>query len=271
LKPPQQINSSLSTIQATGLPQSYPQYILQVDESNLPLSTVTQLLNTPIGQAAQDSGEDCLTINVQRRSYANANTRLPVLFWIYGGAFQFGSTRACDATEMILSSITQGKDFAFVAVNYRVGGFGFPPGSKLLAGGSSNLGLLDQRLGLQWVADNIAKFGGDPTKVTIWGESAGSVSVMHQIALYNSNNNYSSKPLFRAAIMDSGSLIPSDLMNCPKGEAVYNQAIQNAGCATATDTLACLRSVNYTTFLNAGKFFSVERSSLHLCPFILTN
>jgi hypothetical protein len=53
-------------------------------------------------------------------------------------------------------------------VNYRIGGFGFLPGKKILKDGSANLGLLDQRLGLEWVADNIAAFGGDPAKVTIW-------------------------------------------------------------------------------------------------------
>ena len=67
-------------------------------------------------------------------------------------------------------SVKQGKPIIFVSVNYRVGGFGFLPGAEILADGASNLGLLDQRLGLEWVADNIAAFGGDPSKVTIWGE-----------------------------------------------------------------------------------------------------
>ncbi len=252
LKPPQSITSNLGTVQATGTPRACPQYLL--DTSSIPTGAIGQLLNTPILQAATDSGEDCLTINVQRPSSATANSLLPVVFWIYGGAFQFGSTQTYDASELILESVLQGKEIIYVAVNYRVSGFGFMPGKAILEDGSSNLGLLDQRLGLQWVADNIALFGGDPSRVTIWGESAGSVSVFDQMAIYNGDNTYKGKPLFRAAIMDSGSIIPSDPVDCPKGEAVYNTVVQNAGCAAANDTLECLRSVDYTTFLNAGMF-----------------
>ena len=63
----------------------------------------------------------------------------------------------------------QQQAFIFVSVNYRVGGFGFMPGNEVMKDRSANIGLLDQRLALEWVADNIAAFGGDPSKVTIWG------------------------------------------------------------------------------------------------------
>jgi carboxylesterase type B len=127
-----------------------------------------------------------------------------------------------DGTSIVADSVTQGKPVIFVAVNYRVGGFGFLPGKEVLADGSSNLGLLDQRLGLQWVADNIAAFGGDPTKVTIWGESAGAISVMDQMLLYNGDHTYKGKPLFRAGIMNSGSIVPADPVDCPKGQLIYD-------------------------------------------------
>src|ERR1700761_7272936 len=107
-----------------------------------------------------------------------------------------------DAAGLVSNAINMGKPYVFVAVNYRVGGFGFMPGSEILQDGSANLGLLDQRMGLEWVADNIESFGGDPDKVTIWGESAGSISVFNQMALYNGDANYNGKPLFRGAIMD---------------------------------------------------------------------
>jgi carboxylesterase type B len=255
LRPPQYpITGNLGIVDGTQEPRSCPQFLQQVDTSSLPAETVTELLNTPAAQAATNSGEDCLTVNVQRPSTAKEGDKLPVLFWIYGGGFEFGSTQSYDAANLILTSVLEGKPIIYVAVNYRLGGFGFLAGKKLKAEGSTNLGLLDQRAGLKWVADNIAKFGGDPSKVTIWGESAGSISVFDQMALYNGDNTYKGKPLFRAGIMNSGSIVPADPVDCPKAEVVFNTVVKNAGCDGAKDTLACLRSVDYTTFLNAGKF-----------------
>lgn len=190
-------------------------------------------------------GECAAPINRERRR------ELPVLYWIYGGGFEFGSTQSYDATNLILTSVLENKPIIYVAVNYRLGGFGFLAGKKLKAEGSTNLGLLDQRAGLKWVADNIAKFGGDPSKVTIWGESAGAISVFDQMALYNGDNTYKGKALFRGAIMNSGSIVLADLVDCRKRK--FNTVVQNAGCADAKDQLACLRSVDYTTYLNAGK------------------
>lgn len=79
---------------------------------------------------------------------------------MFGGGFELGSTQTFDATQLINTSVAQGKDVIYVATNYRLGGFGFLAGQELTAEGSVNLGLLDQRLALQWVADNIAAFGG---------------------------------------------------------------------------------------------------------------
>jgi len=153
---------------------------------------------------------------------------------------------------LLTSSLALGKPFVFVAVNYRVGGFGFLPGKEVLRDGASNLGLLDQRMGLEWVSDYIDDFGGDPDKVTIWGESAGAISVFDQMALYDGNNTYKGKPLFRAGIMNSGSVIPADPVDCPKGQAVYDQVVRTAGCSGAADTLDCLRKLPYDQFLNAA-------------------
>jgi len=174
------------------------------------------------------------------------------LFWIYGGGFEFGSTASYDAKSIVTRSVALGKPVLYVAVNYRLGGFGFMAGKELAAEGSTNLGLRDQRLGLQWVQDNIAAFGGDPTKVTIWGESAGSISVFDHTIINSGNNKYKGKPLFRGAIMDSGSVVPALNVTHPKPQAIYDTVVKNAGCSGSADTLACLRSLDYTTYLNAA-------------------
>ncbi|KAF5874933.1 putative lipase 4 protein [Botrytis fragariae] len=228
LKPPKSIIKDLGTIQATNVPTACPQ-----------------------GSASGPVGEDCLTLNIQRPSNITGYSKLPVLFWIYGGAFVGGSTQSFDATQLLQTSISSSQPFIYVAVNYRLGGFGFLAGSEILNDGSSNLGLLDQRLGLQWVADNIASFGGDPNKVTIWGESAGSISVFDQMALYGGQYHYKNKPLFRGAIMDSGSVTPAQTVDSPRAQAVYDQVVLASGCQNSTHTLKCLRALPYETFLAA--------------------
>ncbi|KAI9658333.1 MAG: hypothetical protein M1821_002466 [Bathelium mastoideum] len=255
LKPPQPINASFGTLTATGTPKSCPQFGLGTDFSSLadiPTSVLGLLADSPFGQTVSDAGEDCLTINVQRPSNATSSSKLPVLFWIFGGGFEFGSTQSYDGTSIIQRSVSMGQDVIYVAVNYRVGGFGFLAGSQLAEEGSTNLGLRDQRLGLEWVAENIAAFGGDPTKVTLWGESAGSISTFDHTVINGGDNEYKGQPLFRGAIMDSGSVIPADNVTAPQAQNIFNTVAQNAGCSGSADVLACLRGKDYTTFLNAA-------------------
>jgi carboxylesterase type B len=223
LKPPQPLTSPIGKIDASGIPKACPQFFFSVDDGSIPSDALGTILNTPLFQTVTNAGEDCLTINVQRPEGTAKDAKLPVLFWIFGGGFELGSTQMYDGTSIVRESVDQGKPVVFVAVNYRVGGFGFMPGKEILADGSSNLGLLDQRLGLQWVADNIAAFGGDPDKVTIWGESAGAISVFDQMALYDGDNTYKGKPLFRGGIMNSGSVVPAEPVDCPKGQVVYDK------------------------------------------------
>ncbi|KXH41051.1 carboxylesterase [Colletotrichum nymphaeae SA-01] len=251
LKPPVRLTDNIGTFDATGPAAACPQMVSSSDSDNILFNLLGDIANLPFVQKATGQTEDCLTITVARPQGTTADAKLPVLYWIFGGGFELGWSSMYDGTGLVQHGVDISKPFIFVAVNYRVAGFGFMPGKEILADGSANLGLLDQRMGLEWVADNIAAFGGDPDKVTIWGESAGAISVFDQMALYNGNNKYNGKALFRGAIMNSGSIVPTDPVDCPKGQAVYDKVVSEAGCAGKADTLACLRGVDYTTFLNA--------------------
>ena len=192
LRAPSPVATSFGTIQAIGQPTACPQFYTQVDTSNLPSEVIGVLLDTPFGQEIQMEGEDCLNLNVQRPAGTTADSNLPVIVWIYGGGFEFGSTQGYDGSSLIERSVALGQPVIYVAINYRVGGFGFLAGSELQNEGNTNLGLKDQRLGLQWIQENsilrpfdrhslclwliirvVAAFGGDPSKVTLWVRMSG--------------------------------------------------------------------------------------------------
>jgi carboxylesterase type B len=117
------------------------------------------------------SSEDCLFLNVQ--APANASN-LPVLVWIHGGGYGAGNGRQDFSTILGVN----GNNFVTVAIQYRLGPFGFLASDELYRRGVVNAGLLDQVFALQWVQTYIREFGGDPGAVTISGESAGGGSVM---------------------------------------------------------------------------------------------
>ncbi|MCC7375104.1 MAG: carboxylesterase family protein [Verrucomicrobiales bacterium] len=141
--------------------------------------------------------EDCLYLNVWTPA-KSADDRIPVLVWIYGGGFSFGSTSTPTHNGEHLAR----KGVVLVSINYRVGPLGFLAHPELSAEStrqvSGNYGLLDLIAGLQWVQRNIAAFGGDPGKVTIFGESAGGIAVSMLCA------SPQAKGLFRGAISQSG-------------------------------------------------------------------
>ncbi|KAK3385755.1 Alpha/Beta hydrolase protein [Podospora didyma] len=260
LKPPVRLESFASpgVIQATGVGPACPQ-MPAVDLTPLLLEVLFTLPGAQdtltFGSAVPGTEtEDCLTVSVMRPKGTRADAKLPVLFWIFGGGFEAGSPQMYNGSVLIPESVSQGKPMIIVEVNYRLGAFGFLGGKQVLADGAANLGLLDQRMGLEWVADNIAAFGGDPDAVTIWGESAGSISVFDQLALYDGNNTYKGKPLLRGAIMNSGSITPTEPVDGVRAQDVFDTVVAAAGCASAADSakLECLRGVDYDTFYAAS-------------------
>jgi len=128
-----------------------------------------------ISAAGTETGEDCLSLNVWTPGTDTA--KRPVLVWIHGGGFLVGagSTGVYDGTNL-----ARGGDVVVVSINYRLGALGYAHLSTVLGAGfeeSSNLGVRDQIAALEWVRDNIERFGGDPANVTVCGQSAGAMSV----------------------------------------------------------------------------------------------
>ncbi|CAI4212360.1 unnamed protein product [Parascedosporium putredinis] len=117
--------------------------------------------------------EDCLTLNIWRPAGTAQGDNLPVFVWLFGGGLTGGdaSDPRTDGTQMARISEELDIPIIVISLNYRVGAFGFLNGQEMTDLGLLNLGMLDQRLALHWVQDNIAAFGGDPTKVTLGGES----------------------------------------------------------------------------------------------------
>ncbi|KAI0036275.1 carotenoid ester lipase precursor [Vararia minispora EC-137] len=192
--------------------------------------------------------EDCLTVNVITPANAAPSSKLPVVFWIYGGGFEFGGTSLYNGTVIVERSLELHDPVVYVSVNYRVAAVGFPGGSEVREAGIGNLGLHDQRLGLRWVQKYISKFGGDPEKVTIWGESAGAISVASQMI----TNGGDTEGLFRAAFMQSGSPLPSGPIE--DGQPYFDIFATVAGCAESLGSTAvfdCLRNVSTEVIRNA--------------------
>lgn len=151
----------------------------------------------------EPSGEDCLYLNLWTPGAATAQSKLPVIVFLYGGGFTIGSSGMANYDGEAMAQAGA----VFVNFNYRVGAFGFlahPELSREQGGHSGNYGLLDQQAALRWVRANIARFGGDPDEVLIMGQSAGAGSVISQIF------SPGGKGLFRAAVMSSGCNFRSD-------------------------------------------------------------
>lgn len=147
----------------------------------------------------QDSGpsEDCLFLNVYAPANATPKSNLPVMFWIHGGGYAGGASSEPRHNGDFLPT----KGVVLVTINYRLGVFGFLATADLAKeanGAAGNYGLLDMVAALQWVKSNIREFGGNPSNVTIFGESAGSFAVSTLMA------SPVAKGLFQKAIGESG-------------------------------------------------------------------
>ncbi|KAF9457905.1 esterase 1 [Collybia nuda] len=200
-------------------------------------------------QAGATAGlsEDCLTINVFRPSGISSNASLPVLFWTYGGGFDAGVSSIYNGSAIVAQSVARGTPLIYVNFNYRLGPLGFPQGQEAADRGALNLALKDQLTALEWVQANIGIFGGDKTKVTVFGESAG--AIMTSILFLNSPL----PKLARAAIFESGSPGTSLSFTADRREIDWQNFVsavpECASLATSGNTFGCLRTANSSSIL----------------------
>lgn len=133
-------------------------------------------------------------------------------------------------------------------MNYRLGGYGFLSSFEVANVNNLNSGILDQRLALHWVQENIGAFGGDPTKVTIWGESAGAESVAMHLLAYGGRDD----GLFYQGIMESGSMTTPNFFPVGYYQPSYDNLTAYVGCNESVDSLECLRTNATVDQLNFG-------------------
>jgi para-nitrobenzyl esterase len=189
--------------------------------------------------------EDCLTLNVWTPAKAKPGS-LPVMVWIFGGGFVSGGTSENRQDGQFLAH----RNVVVVSMNYRLGIFGFLAQPELTAESphhaSGNYGLLDQTAALAWVKTNIAAFGGDPNNVTIFGESAGSISVSAQMA------SPLTRGLFTKAIGESGGALYGPGLTAPPRGPLEQRNVAFAQTAFGTSTLADLRKLSADDILRAA-------------------
>ncbi|CAG7561840.1 unnamed protein product [Fusarium equiseti] len=196
--------------------------------------------------------EDCLSINVIRAVGTKADSKLPVVAWIHGGGYQEGSSRdgRNNGTFLVSKSKKLGTPILFVSFNYRVGSLGMLPGPELERAGLANLGLQDQRQALRWIQENVAAFGGDPSCVTIMGESVGALSVGFHLFAYGGKDD----GLFSGAISQSGGppLTVASSRTIVEREADFQRVVEKSGCGNSKAPLDCLRTVPAEVLSKAG-------------------
>ncbi|KAJ6101836.1 hypothetical protein N7486_004263 [Penicillium sp. IBT 16267x] len=188
---------------------------------------------TPAGE------EDCLLLDVIVPAKPRSSS-LPVIIQIHGGGYVQGDSATEDGSQLV--SFSDGQ-VIYVQIQYRLGPYGFLSSEEVKSDGAANAGLLDQRSAIEWVQRNVARFGGDPAKVTIWGGSAGGGSVTCQLIYEGGARN----PPFRAAIAQRPWMQPfhgNDVL-----EAQYADLLTVTNC----QTLQCLRELSPSALATASQ------------------
>ncbi|KAM5544429.1 hypothetical protein V8D89_002089 [Ganoderma adspersum] len=248
LRLPKPIESYNGTIDATQVGTKCIQLMtpLRTDMPAELLRDIVAALPALSSEDTQPESEDCLNLNVVVPAGTAPGANLPVLVSIFAGGFSWGSNTQFHGEAVVRKSIDMGQPIIFAAINYRLHALGFLGGKEVQDAGIGNLGLHDQREGFRWIQKHIATFGGDPNKVTIWGGSAGALSVgSHMVA-----NRGDNEGLFRAAAMSCGSVLPTGDITVQQQS--FDAIAAYVGCVDAEDKLECLRRVPAEDLVAAG-------------------
>lgn len=198
-----------------------------------------------LGQVGDKFSEDCLTVNVWTKPQAG-EAKKAVLVWIYGGAFLQGNS---DAPQYNGQFFADQEDVVLVSFNYRLNVFGFPGMPNV----TQNLGLLDQRLAIEWVQNNIEAFGGDASRITLFGQSAGSASVDYYTYAWADD------PIAQSFIQESGSVFgpPGGLgaITADAAEKFWFGLTDSLECGDSKSdqatVLSCMKSKSLTDITDA--------------------
>ncbi|XP_069822379.1 fatty acyl-CoA hydrolase precursor, medium chain-like [Dendropsophus ebraccatus] len=218
----------------------YPPMCLQAEDL---MSGIGEYYQSPFKMPKPS--EDCLYLNVFTPKDRDKNSKLPVMIFIHGGGLLFGLASSYDG-----SALSAYENVVVVSIQYRLGILGFfSTGDDQLRG---NYGLLDQVAALKWVQENIADFGGDPTSVTIFGESAGAVSVSVLVL------SPLSKGLFHRAIAESGAVTMPNIVVSRSEDLKYyiNLVSEISGCELASIT-NCLKKKSEEELIAISKVMGI--------------
>ncbi|XP_012860629.3 cocaine esterase [Echinops telfairi] len=215
----------------------YPAMCLQDTEGMSKLAKYVLNMSLPF----TNMSEDCLYLNIYTPAHAQEGANLPVMVWIHGGGLVMGTASLYDG-----SVLTAYEEVVMVSIQYRLGILGYYSTNDERAAG--NWGYLDQVAALQWVQHNIARFGGDPGCVTIFGESAGGISVSSHVV------SPMSQGLFHRAIMESGVALLPGLTD--SSSVIFTMVANLSGCGQVDSEalVSCLRAKSEEELLSITKF-----------------
>ncbi|KAF2097473.1 cholinesterase precursor [Rhizodiscina lignyota] len=193
------------------------------------------------GHTGNPQSEDCLALNIWTKS-CSSSTKKPVLIFLHGGRFAIPGPHNPFYQGQYLAGA---EDLVIVTINYRLGIFGFPGGPGL----TQNVGLLDQRAAVEWVKSNIAGFGGDTSRIILWGQSAGAASVDYYSYAYKSD------PIIAGLISDSGTALSFNPNTPAYSLSSFYNVSGTLGCGGPNDdpatVVACVRQQTFSAILAA--------------------